>query len=131
MSTNFELIKEFHAAFGNFDPERPINLNMHKDLVKLLSLRINLIKEEYTELMVELENANSMENIAKELTDLLVVVYGTGAALGINLDNCYREVHRSNMSKLGEDGLPIRREDGKILKGNNYSPADMKKILNL
>jgi len=68
-------------------------------------------------------------NLAKELADLLYVVYGTAAAYGIPIDDVYREVHRSNMSKLGPDGKPIYREDGKVLKGPNYTPADIQKVL--
>lgn len=68
--------------------------------------------------------------IADALTDLLYVVYGAGHAYGIDLDKCFAEVQRSNMSKLGEDGKAIKREDGKVLKGPNYSPPNLRKILN-
>ena len=67
--------------------------------------------------------------IADALTDILYVVYGAGHAFGIDLDECYAEVHRSNMSKLGEDGKPIYREDGKVLKGPNYFHPNLKDIL--
>ena len=80
--------------------------------------------------MVELENATSIENIAKELSDLLYVVYGCADVLGIPMDECFAEVHRSNMSKLDKDGKPVLREDGKILKSELYTPANLKPILN-
>lgn len=71
-----------------------------------------------------------LREIADGLTDILVVTYGAGAAFGFDLDACFTEVHNSNMSKLGEDGKPIKREsDGKILKGPNYSPPDLYKVL--
>jgi len=60
------------------------------------------------------------EALLKELADLVYVVYGTAVSLGLNLDEALERVHESNMSKLGEDGKPIYREDGKVLKGSNY-----------
>ena len=66
---------------------------------------------------------------ADALTDILVVTYGAGAAFGIDLDKCFDEVHRSNMSKLSEEGKPIYNEFGKVMKGPSYSPPDLKKII--
>ena len=63
--------------------------------------------------------------MADALTDLLYVVYGAGHSYGIDLDRCFREVHRSNMSKLGKDGKPIRNEAGKVMKGPDYSEPDL------
>ena len=71
-----------------------------------------------------------LEEIADALTDILYVDYGAGCAYGIDLDKCFKEVQRANMSKLGEDGKPIYREDGKVLKGPNYSEPDLKGIVN-
>ena len=93
-----------------------------------------MITEEYCEVNDELyDSEGNMKNakdinkrqVAKELADLLYVVYGAADSLGIPLDVAFREVHRSNMSKFGPDGKAIRRDDGKVLKGPNYSPADM------
>ena len=67
--------------------------------------------------------------IADALTDILYVTYGAGNAFGIDLDTCFTEVHRSNMSKLGIDGKPIYREDGKVLKGRGYTPPQLAKII--
>lgn len=119
MISNFKKIKEFHDKFGVGRPKSPQFPN--DDLVKL---RIDLIQEEFDEIKVAIENKD-IENLAKEITDSLVVLYGMGDVFGINLDRTFEEVHRSNMSKLGDDGKPVYREDGKILKGPNYSPADM------
>ena len=74
-------------------------------------------------------NDNDIVEVADALTDILVVTYGAGAAFGIDLDKCFNEVHRSNMSKLSEEGKPIYNEFGKVMKGPNYSPPDLKKII--
>jgi predicted HAD superfamily Cof-like phosphohydrolase len=87
-------------------------------------LRLDLINEEVQELTDGL-GKKSMLEIADALTDILYVVYGAGHACGIDLDECFNEVHRSNMTKLGEDGRPIYREDGKVMKGPNYSEPDL------
>jgi predicted HAD superfamily Cof-like phosphohydrolase len=65
------------------------------------------------------------------LADLIYVAVGTAISLGIPIDDVFAEVHRSNMSKTGPDGKAIRRADGKILKGPNYSPADIESLLDL
>lgn len=89
---------------------------------------MKLIQEEFKELIFAVEDKNIVE-MADALTDMLYVIYGFGAVAGINLDMTFAEVHRSNMSKLGEDGKPVLREDGKILKGPNYSPPDLSFVL--
>jgi predicted HAD superfamily Cof-like phosphohydrolase len=83
-----------------------------------------LIAEELGELKEAIRDKDIVE-VADALTDLLYVVYGAGHAFGIDLDKCFNEVHRSNMSKLGLDGKPIYREDGKVLKGQNYFDPDL------
>ena len=93
-------------------------------------LRYDLIDEELEELKMAFDNDDIVE-IADALTDLLYVVYGAGHAFGIDLDECFLEVHESNMSKLGEDGRPIYREDGKVLKGPDYFPPNLKEILDV
>lgn len=94
----------------------------------LKKLRYELVREEVEELADAFE-ANDIVGVADALTDILYVVYGAGHAFGINLDDTFAEVQRSNMSKLGADGQPIFRDDGKVLKGPNYTPPDLKKIL--
>ena len=91
-------------------------------------LRVDLIAEELEELELALSN-NDIVEVADALTDLLYVVYGAGHAFGIDLDECFNEVHESNMSKLGEDGKPVYREDGKVLKGPNYFPPNLEEIV--
>ena len=98
--------------------------------IETQKLRVELIVEELS----ELEDANEEQDlvaVADALTDILYVTYGAGHAYGIDLDACFKEVQRSNMSKLGEDGEPIYREDGKVLKGPNFSEPDLKSILQL
>ena len=72
-----------------------------------------------------------LNQVAKELCDLLYVTIGTIVTYGLQdkIEKCFEEVHRSNMSKLGKDGKPVYREDGKLLKGDNYSLANIKPIL--
>ncbi len=91
------------------------------------NLRFELIAEELQELS-DAMRAEDMVGIADALGDLLYVVYGTGHAYGINLDRVFAEVHRSNMSKAGPHG-PIYRADGKVLKGDLYSPPDLREIV--
>ena len=89
---------------------------------------MELIREEYEELEEAIENKDMVE-VADALTDLLYVVYGAGHAFGIDLDECFLEVHESNMSKLGPDGKAIYREDGKVMKSDLYFKPDIKAIL--
>ena len=121
--TNFELVGDFMDAFGQnvkIAPGFP-----DKDTMEL---RVSLIQEELEELKDAIEDRNIVQ-IADALTDLLYVVYGTGHSFGIDLDVCFFEVHCSNMSKLGPDGQPIYREDGKVLKGADYVPPDLESVM--
>lgn len=138
------MMDEFHSAYGN---------NNDLSNVDLLILRRKLIKEEYEEVMTELDKAimleatyesldtpdlfekstkdildeiySTREKILKELCDLAYVTAGCAYSLEMNFDGALHAVHQSNMSKLGEDGKPVLREDGKVLKGPNYKPARM------
>lgn len=123
LRTNFEMAGDFMNAFGQEVLTKPTC--PEPDLAKL---RLELIREEVEELNVGIEGMDIVE-IADALTDILYVVYGAGHAFGIDLDECYVEVHRSNMSKLGEDGKPIYRADGKVLKGPDYFSPNLKDIL--
>jgi len=93
-------------------------------------LRLKLIAEEFSELKEAVAQQDIVE-IADALTDILYVTYGAAHAYGIPIDKCFDEVQRSNMSKLGTDGKPVYREDGKVTKGPNYSPPDLKSVLQL
>lgn len=98
--------------------------------MNVATLRVDLIDEELNELR-EATSRQDLVGIADALTDLLYVVYGAGHAYGINLDDCFAEVHRSNMSKLDDESQPIYREDGKVLKGPNYTPPDLAEIIGM
>lgn len=121
--TNFNKVWQFMHAFGQDTLMKPTLPN--DDLAQL---RLDLIQEEVDELQEALD-AKDIVEIADALTDILYVTYGAGHAFGIDLDTCFNEVQRSNMSKLGIDGKPIYREDGKVLKGRNYSPPQLAKII--
>ena len=92
------------------------------------NLRINLIEEELNEFK-EAVIKKDLKEAADALTDILYVTYGAGHAFGINLDKCFEEVQKSNMSKLGDDGKPIYDEKGKVMKGPKYFKPDLEKFL--
>lgn len=121
--TNYEMVREFHKAFGLTVNKNPIYPSQ-----KDINLRWKLLNEEFDEVAYEFSEEGSLEGLAKELADLLYVVYGTGITYGFDMDRIFAEVHRSNMSKLTEDGKVLRREDGKVLKGRRYTPANLRTI---
>ena len=121
--TNFESVKIFMKTFGQEVKNKASFPNE-----KIIKLRSDLIEEEFSELKKAFEEKN-LEEVADALTDILYVTYGAGCAFGINLDKCFEEVQKSNMSKLGDDGKPIYNEKGKVMKSKRYSPPDFKKIL--
>ena len=95
---------------------------------KIQDLRVSLIDEELSELKEAIENKDIKE-VADALTDILYVTYGAGHAFGIDLDKCFDEVQRSNMSKLDDNGKPIFNEFGKVLKGPNYFKPNLEKFI--
>ena len=123
--TNFELVEDFMEAMG-----QEVNAVPTWPEQEIQRLRLDLIEEELDELHYAIDNKDMVE-IADALGDLLYVVYGAGHAFGIDLDECFKEIHASNMSKLGPDGKPIKREDGKVLKPDTFFPPDLKSILGL
>lgn len=123
MYSNFDMVGDFMETFGQevkTTAEFPDN--------ETIALRLELIQEELNELREAIGNADLVE-VADALTDILYVTYGAGHAFGINLDKCFEEVQSSNMSKLGEDGKPIYREDGKVLKGPNFFEPNLKQFV--
>ena len=133
--TREDVIKQFHQAFGQEINAEPT--------VKLLKLRRTLIEEEIKELFADidatilhLEKGESVPrelyvNMLKELSDVQVVVSGTAVSLKPlhKLDEAFKRVFESNMSKLGIDGKPIYREDGKVLKGPHYAEPDLSDLI--
>jgi len=123
--SNFNKVKAFMNTYGQDVKEKaefPEN--------KIVKLRIDLIEEELNELKEAIKNKDIVE-VADALTDILYVTYGAGHSFGVNLDECFDEVQRSNMSKLGVDGKPIYNDSGKVMKGPNYFAPNLKKIVNL
>jgi predicted HAD superfamily Cof-like phosphohydrolase len=96
---------------------------------KLEDMRFRLIAEEFWEVSDESDVGNQKEVMLKELADLVYVVYGYAATFGWNLDEAVRRVHVSNMSKLGIDNKPLKRPDGKVLKGPNYKKPDLSDLV--
>ena len=122
--SNFDKVKTFMETFGQ---EVKIKPSFSSD--KINTLRYELVKEELEELKVAMEN-NDLLEVADALTDILYVTYGAGHAFGIDLDKCFDEVQKSNMSKLAEDGKPIYNDSGKVMKGPRYFKPDLTKIVN-
>ena len=119
MTDEQAMVAEFHHKFDI--------LMQHQPAVPAGStreLRIRLIQEEFDELKEAL-GQEDLAAIAKEMADLLYVVYGTAVSYGIDMEPVFREVHRSNMSKVGG----YKREDGKWVKPPTYSPASLQPIL--
>ena len=121
--TNFEKVGKFMKTFGQEIKTKP---GLSND--KINKLRIDLIDEELNEFKEAINN-NDLKEAIDALTDILYVTYGAGHAFGVNLDECFDEVQRSNMSKLGEDGKPIYNQAGKVMKGPNYFAPDLNKFL--
>ena len=122
--TNFEKVGLFMKTFG-----QEVKITPSLSTEKINNLRISLIDEELNELKEAIKNKDLKETV-DALTDILYVTYGAGHAFGINLDLCFDEVQRSNMSKLGENGNPIYNDQGKVMKGPNYFKPDLGKFLN-
>ena len=121
--TNFEKVGSFMKTFG-----QEVKTKSGLSTEKINKLRVSLINEELEEFKEAIKN-NDLKEAADALTDILYVTYGAGHAFGINLDKCFDEVQKSNMSKLGNDGKPIYNEQGKVLKGPKYFKPDLSKFL--
>ena len=121
--TNFEKVGKFMKIFGQ-DVKTSSGLSSEK----INLLRIKLIEEELSELKNAMNEKNLTE-VADALTDILYVTYGAGHAFGIDLDKCFDEVQKSNMSKLDDTGKPIYNDLGKVMKGPNYFKPNLSKFL--
>ena len=126
MQKQLNAVKEFHTAFAIGHSETPrADLGETKNM-----LRFNLMKEENEEYLEAVQN-NDLVEIADALGDMLYILCGTIISHGLQhkIEAVFDEIQRSNMSKLGEDGRPIYREDGKVMKGPNYFKPDFSEIL--
>lgn len=124
MKKQIDDVKKFHESFGITNNDVP-TLNKESFM-----LRFNLMKEENEEYL-EAANNNDMVEVADALGDMLYILCGTIIEHGMQhkIDEVFSEIQNSNMSKLGDDGNPIYREDGKVLKGPNYFKPNIKRIL--
>lgn len=128
MKNKIEAVKAFHDAYKLGFRETPkADLGVAKN-----ALRFNLMKEENEEYL-EAANDNDLVEVADALGDMLYILCGTIIEHGMQhkIEDVFNEIQRSNMSKLGEDGEPIYREDGKVLKGPNYFKPHIKEILDV
>jgi len=125
MKEQLSAVEKFHIAFGEANGDKPDNLPSDKYM-----LRYSLAKEELDEYLEACKN-NDIVEIADALWDQLYILCGTILKHGLQhkIEEVFAEIQRSNMSKLDADGKPIRREDGKILKGPDYTPPDIASIL--
>ena len=125
-SAHYDCVKAFTVAMG-----QPVGADITKER-DLLKMRTKLIEEETKEAVQETLWEDALGNpqidkaeLTKELADLLYVTYGMAVTFGLPIDEVFERVHRSNMSKLGDDGKPLYRDDGKVLKGPNYQPPKL------
>ena len=121
--SNFDDVKVFMKTFGQEIKSKP---DFPND--KVTQLRYDLIREELDEFEKAIKT-NDLKEVADALTDILYVTYGAGHSFGINLDKCFAEVQRSNMSKLDKNGKPIYNDKGKVMKGPNFSEPDLKQFV--
>lgn len=125
MKKRIAAVQEFHTAFGLGISEVPLaSLGESKN-----KLRYDLMKEENEEYLSAAQN-NDLAEVADALGDMLYILCGTIIEHGMQhkIEEVFDEIQQSNMSKLGDDGKPLYREDGKVLKGPNYFRPDIKKI---
>lgn len=123
-------VKAFHALYECPDET---DLGVAKNLSNMsddrLKLRLELIEEEYRRELIPAVEARNEVEVADALGDLIYVVTGFALEAGIDLNAVIAEIQASNMTKLGEDGRVVRREDGKVLKGAGYVKPDIAAVL--
>ncbi|GLF95861.1 pyrophosphohydrolase domain-containing protein [Streptomyces yaizuensis] len=117
------LVQQFHHAFGLDARPAPAEIP-----AELAAHRQDLLAEEFAE-VAEVAVTGPLDHLAQELADMVYIAYGTALVHGIDLDQVIAEVHRANMSKLGPEGTPVRRADGKVLKGPHYRAPDIASVL--
>lgn len=125
MKRKIECVEQFHSIYKLGNSKKPIGkLENEKEI-----LRYNLMKEENEEYLEAAKNGDMVE-VADALGDMLYILCGTIIEHGMQnvIEDVFEEIHRSNLSKLDENGKPIYREDGKVIKGPNYFPPNIKKF---
>jgi len=119
-------LAEFHSIF-DCTRNQKFESNSLED-TELLLLRRRLINEEVEEVFDAIRSKNKAD-ILKELVDVVVVCVGMADTYGWDFDTAFERVHKSNMSKLDDDGRPICRADGKVIKSKNYKPPDLSDLV--
>ena len=125
MKKQLNAVKDFHDTFGlNYNDSPTVDLEK-----KIIELRFNLMKEENDEYIEAARNKDIVE-VADALGDMLYILCGTIIEHGMSdiIEDVFDEIQKSNMSKLGADGKPIYREDGKVMKGPNYFKPNFSKF---
>ena len=125
MKKQLNAVKDFHDTFGlNYNDSPTVDLGK-----KIIELRFNLMKEENEE-YIEAARNNDIVEVADALGDMLYILCGTIIEHGMSdiIEDVFDEIQKSNMSKLGADGKPIYREDGKVMKGPNYFKPNFSKF---
>ena len=125
MKKQLNAVKDFHDTFGlNYNDSPTVDLGK-----KIIELRFNLMKEENDE-YIEAARNNDIVEVADALGDMLYILCGTIIEHGMSdiIEDVFDEIQKSNMSKLGADGKPIYREDGKVMKGPNYFKPNFSKF---
>ena len=125
MKKQLNAVKDFHDTFGlNYNDSPTVDLGK-----KIIDLRFNLMKEENEE-YIEAARNNDIIEVADALGDMLYILCGTIIEHGMSdiIEDVFDEIQKSNMSKLGSDGEPIYREDGKVMKGPNYFKPNFSKF---
>jgi predicted HAD superfamily Cof-like phosphohydrolase len=123
MTTQYDKVKQFHKIYDCNIGDRPKFPNDDER-----ELRKKLLKEEFDEYL-KAEKDNDLVEVADALGDMLYIIYGTAVSYGLPINDIFDEIHNSNLSKLDDNGVPIRREDGKILKGPNYFRPNIEEVL--
>ncbi|WP_405990393.1 MazG nucleotide pyrophosphohydrolase domain-containing protein [Streptomyces sp. NBC_00986] len=122
-SSPADLVREFHLAFGLDARTTPTEV-----APDLAAHRGELLAEEAAE-VAEVSVGGPLDKLAHELADVVYVAYGTALVHGVDLDAVIAEIHRANMTKIGPDGEIVRRDDGKVLKGEHYEAPDVSAVL--
>lgn len=122
-----DAVEEFQTAFGRPTGLKFSDIETSRNVANTFGLRQALIEEEFYEL-VKAMNEKNEQNIKKESADLLYVLAGLFVDFGWDMQVIFNRVHQSNMSKLDENGKPVYRKDGKILKSNRYKEADLRGV---
>ena len=133
-ATREDIVADFHKKF-NHAIDEPWTSKLLELRMKLIKEECNEVSQEFASMIVDIERGKTVSieqktNLLKELCDLQYVLSGAAVALGLNeMQVAFNRVHKSNLSKLGANGKPVYRDDGKVIKGPNYVPPELKDLV--